>query len=96
MSEDIVKPKREHPFRESWSELASLLPVIHLIKFVRNSGGRQGVIINLNGLSVIATAGFALYQLTNNWSQWTALGIGVYAAFCWAQTLLTPIPSRSI
>ena len=87
MSEGIVTPKREHPFRESWSELASLLPVFNLVKLVRNGGGRRGVIVNLVGLAVVASIGCTLYQLTNNLARWTALSIGVYAAFCWAQNL---------
>jgi MFS family permease len=87
MSEGIVTAKREHPFRESWSELASLLPILNLIKLIRNGGGRRGVIINLVGLVVIGSTGFILYLLTDNLAQWLALGIGVYAAFCWAQNL---------
>lgn len=86
-SEGIITPPHPHPFRESWEELSSILPPFHLLKLLSLGAGTKGIAINL--LACGATAGlfYLLYLLTGTAAQWIALGIGVYAAFSWAQVL---------
>ncbi|MFP6807616.1 MAG: MFS transporter [Pseudomonadales bacterium] len=86
-SEGIITPPHPHPFREAWMELSAILPIVHFYRLVSLGSGAKGVIINMiMGMSIAALAYF-LYLQTGTAAQWVALGIGVYAACCWAQSL---------
>jgi hypothetical protein len=50
-------------------------------------GGLRALVINLIALTLISSPTIFLYQISGNPIQWTALGIGVFAAFSWAQSL---------
>ena len=87
LSEGLVTPPHPAPFKETWLELRALLPVANLFSLVAAGGGSRAIIINLVGLAVIAGTFFGIYSVTGTAAQWIALGIGVYAAFSWAQNL---------
>lgn len=86
-SEGLVTPPHPHPFREAWNELRSILPPFHLAKLASLGAGGKGISINIMAGVMIATVSYFLYLLTGTAAQWIALGIGLFAAFSWAQSL---------
>ena len=87
LSEGIKTIQHPHPFKETWKELKSLLPILNLHSLWNNGAGIRGIVINLIGLAVICGISTLLIQITGSTTQWIALSIGVYAAFCWSQNL---------
>ncbi len=86
-SEGLITPPHPHPFREAWAELSAILPPFHIVRLISLGAGVRGVMFNLVvGVAIVLVA-LALYELTHTGAQWVALSIGVYAAFCWAQSL---------
>ena len=75
------------PFREFGRELAAVLPPLTWLSLLRAGAGARGVAVNLAGAAGIALAAAALALLTGSSAQWSALGLGVYCAFSWAQGL---------
>lgn len=87
-SEGLITPPHPHPFRESWGELNAMLPPFNWLKIRSLGGGVKEFAINIAGaLAVAAIAWWAIVQ-TGSVAQWIALGVGVYAAFSWSQSLL--------
>lgn len=87
-SEGLPEPQRHpHPFREFGLELMAVLPPFTLLSLWRAGAGAGGIARNLAAALAIALLAWALVTVTANAAQWTALGIGVYAAFSWAQGL---------
>ncbi len=86
-SEGLITPEHPHPFRETWLELRAVLPVANLFALSAAGGGVKAISINLVGLVAIVALAWSLYIATGTGAQWTALGIGVYAAFSWAHNL---------
>ena len=82
-----------HPFREFARELAAVLPPLTLFTLVRAGGGRRAVALNLGAGAGIALLAAALVALVGSAAQWTALGIGCYSAFSWAQGLALRDPA---
>lgn len=86
-SEGLITPAHPHPFQEAWNELSSILPLLHFVRLKSLGAGAKGFAVNIiAGLFIFALAYF-LYLQTGTAAQWIALGIGFYAAFCWAQSL---------
>lgn len=85
-AEGLVTPNEPHPFRAFRRELAAVLPGVTLLHLWRVGG--SGVVVR-NSLAAVAIAAGAwgLVWLTGSLWQWTALGIGLYAAVSWAQSL---------
>jgi MFS family permease len=86
-SDGIITPPHPHPFTETWLELSAILPPFHIYNLLSLGAGTKGIVFNLVGGVAIALLFYGLYVLTGTALQWIALGIGVYAAFCWIQSL---------
>lgn len=87
-SEGLPEPARHpHPFREFGLELMAVLPPLTLLSLWRAGAGAGGIARNLGGALGIALVATALAAVTSSVAQWVALGIGLYAAFSWAQGL---------
>lgn len=85
LSEGIVVPPSERPFREFWNELLTMLPPLSLIGAARR--GTTAFVTNVVAALAIAAIGWALYALTGNALQWSAFGVGAYAIWSWASAL---------
>jgi MFS family permease len=83
----IFTTAEPHPFRQFFFELRSVLPPLTLVHLVLVGAGRRGIIVNVVAAALIAAGAASLTALTRTPAQWIALGIGVYAAFSWAQAL---------
>ena len=81
----IFTPPVEHPFRDFFAELLTILPPLTLVSAARL--GRRALLINLAGAVVTAGIAYAMIRLTSSTAQWVALGIGFYAVFSWACAL---------
>ncbi len=90
-SEGLITPPHPHPFRETWRELTSILPIVSLARLA--AGGSRMVMINLAAGVVTALLAWLLIVQTGSTAQWVALGIGVYASFSWAQNLAIADPA---
>ncbi len=86
-SEGLITPPHPHPFKEAWAELAAILPLAHFFRLHALGAGVKGIIFNIIGGVLVAGIAYSLYLITGTAAQWVALGIGLYAAFCWAQSL---------
>lgn len=86
-SEGIITPPHPHPFRETWLELSAILPGFNLARLAAVGAGARGIAINIIAAFAVAAISYGLYIATGTGAQWLALGIGVYAAFSWAQNL---------
>ena len=84
VSEGLVTEPEPHPFRVTLESLASVLPPLTLLSLLR-AGGLRALLQNLLLALVIGTVAFVLNTLTATPLQWTALGLGVYAAGSWFQ-----------
>ena len=87
MSEGLVTPKHPHPFREAAGELAAIVPPFNFAKLASLGGGRKEFAINITAAVGTVLLAWLLIELTGDVAQWVALGIGVYAAFSWTQSL---------
>jgi MFS family permease len=83
-----LPPAEPHPapFKELGKELMAVLPPFTLLALA-TAGGVRPVLLNLAGAAVIAAVSWGLVELVGPVAQWVALGIGVYCAFSWAQSL---------
>ena len=84
-SEGIVTPPPKDPFRGFGQELVAVIPPFTLIGAAK--GGARGIVVNLVGLAIIAGIAVTMAELTGNYQQWGAIGVGYYAIFSWASTL---------
>ncbi|MEM6709146.1 MAG: MFS transporter [Pseudomonadota bacterium] len=84
LSEGLVVDTHPAPFREAWESLCSVLPPLTLYSQWRHGGGRA-VAANLVLAATVALGATGLHLLVPSAIQWTALGIGVYAAGSWIQ-----------
>ncbi|GAA4046045.1 spinster family MFS transporter [Parerythrobacter jejuensis] len=84
-SEGLIAEPVKDPFRGFLRELVAVIPPFTLIGAAQ--AGTRGILINLAGALVIGGTAFALAELTGNYQQWIAVGIGYYAIFSWASTL---------
>jgi MFS family permease len=75
-----------HPFRVFGRELFAVLPPFTVFSLARD-GGARAVAVNLAAALVIALAAAGMTAAIGSAPQWTALGIGIYCAFSWAQGL---------
>ena len=87
-SEGLPEPARHpHPFLELGRELFAVLPPLCVISLWR-AGASAGVMARNAAAAIgIALGATGLIAATGSTPQWVALGIGVYAAFSWAQGL---------
>ncbi|MEO7689021.1 MAG: MFS transporter [Sphingomonas sp.] len=82
-----LPPPAPHPapFRAFLEELVTIVPPLTLIGAAR--GGAKALAVNLLALALIVAAVFGLIHLGEPWPQWSAIGLGVYAVFSWANAL---------
>jgi MFS family permease len=94
MSEAIPKarPRHPHPFRATFNEFLAIFPVINLVHLAAGKASRKMLAGNVLGGLMIALLAFGMYRWLGNLIQWTALGIGLYCAFTWSQSLALRSP----
>ena len=84
ISEGLVTKEHPAPFSVLKEEFASMLPFFNLIGLKRDGASLP---LNFAAAAVIIIIAIFLSWLTDNASQWIALGIGVYVTFSWAQSI---------
>ena len=93
ISEGIVSEQTAvRPVLVFWQSLRGVLPVFSILEMRRAGAGARPIAINAIALVVIALVALALIALLGTPEQWIALGIGLYAAFSWAQNLALQDP----
>jgi len=85
-SEGFVTTTHPQPFRAAFEELMSVLPPLTLFNLYR-VGGIKALSWNLLILGGVVAIANELVTITGNLAQWSALGIGVYAAISWVQNI---------
>jgi len=97
MSEGVGTSEVASPFREFAEELMSVLPPLTVVSLWRHGAGSRGIGINLATAAIIAIIAWIATYLTGDTVQWSALGVGVYAACSWIQKLaLTDPPAFAL
>ncbi|MGI9323583.1 MAG: MFS transporter, partial [Pseudomonadales bacterium] len=84
LSEGLQTPEHPQPFAEGLKSLGSVLPPFTLWSLY-SAGGFRALFANLFGAVLLFALGWVLNQTMPSVIQWTALGIGVYAAMSWVQ-----------
>jgi MFS family permease len=82
------------PGREFLHELSAVLPPLTLWTLARESG-RAAVSRNLAIATAIAAIAWGLSAWSGDVAQWSALGVGTYAAASWMQSLGTRHPEAA-
>lgn len=78
-------PPHPAPFRGFFAELLTVLPPLTLIAAAQ--GGARSLLVNLLAAAIAIGAVMLLVALGEPVAQWTAVAIGFYAVFSWAQAL---------
>ena len=86
-SEGIVTPAHPAPFAAALQELLAVLPPLTLIALRRVGAPPRALAVNVAVALLVATLAWAMTAMLGDAAQWIALGIGVHAAFSWAQVL---------
>ena len=86
LSEGLVAEPEPHPVRETLQALFSVLPPLTLYNLMQ-LGGARALGLNLTAALGIAALAYGVNILMPSTIQWTALGVGVYAAVSWVQAL---------
>ncbi len=86
LSEGLIAEPELHPFRETLRSLYSVLPPFTAHNLLR-LGGARALGFNLLTALLVTVAGFGMHIFMPSAIQWTALGVGVYAALSWMQAL---------
>jgi MFS family permease len=85
-SEGLTSAVHPHPFKTAFAELRSVLPPLTAFNLYR-AGGLKTLFWNFAFLGIIVAIAFQLIRVTGNIAQWSALGVGVYAAVSWVQNI---------
>ncbi len=86
-ADGIFAPPEPHPFREFFRELRAVVPPFTIYHLWKMGAGPGALRANAAwGLAIVALA-FAMIRWTGDVAQWSALGLGVYAALSWARSL---------
>ena len=94
----VTQQTHPHPFRETFKELASVLPPFTIVSLATN-GARHGreparlIGINLAIAAGCAAVAYGLIAAVGNAAQWIALAIGLYAFFSWLQGIAMRDPA---
>jgi len=91
----ITVERATRPFAEFAHELAAVIPPFTLWNLRARGAGTREIATNLVAALGIAIAAVALVRVTGNHAQWGALGIGLYAAFSWTQSLRLRDPASA-
>src|SRR5688572_4501232 len=81
LPQPVVRP---NAWRDFGRELMAILPPLTLLNTARIPGALRP---NLIALVLVTAAAAGLAWATDNWAQWAAYGLGVYAVFSWVQSL---------
>lgn len=92
MSEGLKIKHEPRPFAVAGRELMGVFPGFNFINLFLNKADGKTITINVLALAIICAAGWGLNQWLNNWIQWTAMSVGVYCSFTWAQALIIRSP----
>ena len=84
VSEGIVTAQHTAPWSVLRVEMMAMLPLFNL-PGLRRSGA--SLTRNATAAALITAGAALLMYATGSYAQWTALGIGVYVVFSWAQSL---------
>jgi MFS family permease len=84
--EGIQSAPQPHPFRECARELRAVLPPFTILHLWLENGARS-VLLNLGAALVITVLATLVTSALGNPIQWIALGVGLYAAVSWMQSL---------
>jgi MFS family permease len=84
-SEGQPAPAHPHPFRACLEELVAVLPPLTLIGATRAGAG--ALLANLALAAAVAVVVAGLVACLGTPAQWVSLGVGVYAAGSWLQSL---------
>jgi MFS family permease len=87
LADGLPTPAVENPWPKFFDELTSIIPPLTLIHLIRNKASTLTLLCNVAAAALVSIAAYAMFKLTHDWKQWTALGIGVYAVFSWAQSI---------
>lgn len=85
-SEGISTPPHPAPFRDFARGLLAIIPPLTLVGAALQ-GGRVLAVNLLAALCIALTVWFMIAIIGEPWTQWVAIGIGVYAVFSWAYQL---------
>ncbi len=80
-----------NPWREFFADIATIVPPFTLIGAARRGG--MALIINIGVGALIVALAYAMVQVTGNFPQWSAVGLGYYAVFSWASNLRSKDPA---
>jgi hypothetical protein len=93
----IASSAEPQPFRQFFLELRSVLPPLTVYHLWVCGAGTRGVVLNLASAVAIAGLSAWLIDVTGSAAQWIAMGVGLYAALSWVQSLgLRDRPSASL
>ena len=81
----VTSPSSPAPFRQFAQDLSTIVPPFTLIGAWQR--GPAALAINIGFAAAIAAFAWWMIELTGNFPQWSAVGLGYYAVFSWACTL---------
>ncbi len=87
LADGLPAPTVENPWPKFFDELSSIIPPFTLLHLLRHKASTATLMNNLLAACAFALVAYGLFKVTGDWKQWTALGVGVYAVFSWAQAL---------
>jgi MFS family permease len=85
LSDGLIMPPPERPFRGFVDELFAVIPPFTLFNAARR--GTAALLNNVGALTAIGGLCALLAYFTGNWMQWGWVGVGYYAVFSWATSL---------
>jgi MFS family permease len=86
-ADGIFTPPEPHPFRSFLFELRAVVPPFTAYHLWRTGASRRTLVMNGAIAAGVAAVATWLIHVTGDLAQWTALGVGLYAAASWAQGL---------
>ena len=81
----------DRPFTEFFADLSTIVPPLTLYGAMLR--GPAALAVNIGVAAALAGFAWIMIQLTGNWPQWLAVGIGYYAVFSWASDLRRKDPA---
>jgi len=94
-ADGIPSGGNERPLPVFWRELSAVIPPFSFVRLWLSGAGRFPLRINLAAAVLLAGGAWVLCRTVGSPAQWIALGIGVHAAFTWAQGLRLRDPAAA-
>lgn len=92
-SDGVTAQNHPTPFRETGRSLLAILPPLTIIGLYQAGGTARDFALNFGAAIVITLIAWSLTAWVGEPVQWIALGIGLYGACSWAQSLARRDPS---